>query len=88
LPRSLPPAVAQLRLVRWLRLQPIQHMKAVKIIFAILAALWVLALVPKLLAGVSQSAGPFAFSHIMGSVAGILIASAISIILFRSAFRT
>jgi hypothetical protein len=62
-------------------------MKAVKIIFAILAALWALALVPKLLAGISQSAGPFAFSHIMGSVAGILIASAISIILFRSAFK-
>jgi hypothetical protein len=40
-------------------------MKAVKIIFAILAALWALALVPKLLAGISQSGGSFAFSHIM-----------------------
>jgi hypothetical protein len=61
-------------------------MKTVKILFAVLAALWALALVPKLLAGISQSSGPFAFSHIMGSVAGILIASVISIILFRSAF--
>lgn len=60
-------------------------MKAIKIIFGVLAALWALALVPKLLAGLSQE-GPFVFSHIMGSVAGILIASAISIALFRSAF--
>lgn len=62
-------------------------MKAIKIIFAVLAALWALALVPKLLAGLSQSGGPFAFSHIMGSVFGILIASAISIALFRSALK-
>ena len=62
-------------------------MKTVKILFAVLAAAWALALVPKLLAGMSQSAGPFAFSHIMGSVAGILIASAISIILFRSVLK-
>jgi hypothetical protein len=61
-------------------------MKAVKILFAVLAALWALALIPKLFAGISHSGGPFAFSHIMGSVAGILIASVISIILFRSAF--
>ena len=62
-------------------------MKAVKIIFAVLAALWGLALIPKLLAGISQSGGPFAFSHIMRSLVGILIASAISITLLRSAFR-
>lgn len=62
-------------------------MKAVKIIFAVLAALWAVALIPKLLAGISQSGAPFAFSHIMGSVVGILIAAAISIALFRSAFR-
>ena len=60
-------------------------MKAVKIIFAVLAALWALALVPKLLAGISQSGGPFVFSHIMGSVVGILIASAVGLTLFRSA---
>ena len=63
-------------------------MKVVKIIFAILAAVWALALIPKLLAGISQSGVPFAFSHIMGSVAGILIASAISVALFRSALKT
>jgi Na+/alanine symporter len=62
-------------------------MKIVKIIFAILAALWALALIPKLLAGISQGSGAFAFSHIMGSVVGILIATAISITLFRSAFK-
>jgi hypothetical protein len=62
-------------------------MKIIKILFAVLAALWALALVPKLLAGMSQSGGSFAVSHVMGSVAGILIASAISIILFRSAFK-
>ena len=62
-------------------------MKIIKILFGVLAALWALALVPKLLAGISHSDAPFAFSHIMGSVVGILIASAISIVLFRSAFR-
>jgi hypothetical protein len=62
-------------------------MKAIKIIFAILAALWALALIPKLLAGLSHSGGAYAFGHVMGSVVGILLASAISIGLFRSAFR-
>ncbi|HEY8962742.1 MAG TPA: hypothetical protein VIM57_11110 [Luteolibacter sp.] len=61
-------------------------MKIIKIFFAILAALWALALVPKLLAGISRVGGSFAFSYIMGSVAGILIASVLSIALFRSAF--
>ncbi len=62
-------------------------MKIIKILIGVLAALWALALVPKLLAGISHSGAPFAFSYIMGSVVGILIASAISIALFRSAFR-
>jgi hypothetical protein len=62
-------------------------MKAIKIIFAVIAALWALALIPKLIAGISQNAGPFALSHIMGSVVGILFASAISITLWRSALR-
>jgi uncharacterized membrane protein len=62
-------------------------MKVIKIIFGLLAALWGLALIPKLIAGISQSGGAFAFSHIMGSLFGILIASAISIALFRSALR-
>jgi hypothetical protein len=61
-------------------------MKTIKIIFGILAALWALAYIPKIYAGISQS-DTFAFSRIMGSVAGILIASAISISLFRSAFK-
>jgi hypothetical protein len=62
-------------------------MKIVKIIFAVLAALWGLALIPKLIAGLSHTGGTYAFSHIMGAVFGILIAAAISIALFRSAFR-
>jgi hypothetical protein len=62
-------------------------MKAVKITFAVLAALWALAYVPKVLTWISHSDAPFAFSHIMGSIVGILIASAISITLFRSALR-
>lgn len=62
-------------------------MKIVKIIFAVLAALWALALIPKLVADISHGSGPLAFSHIMGSVVGILIASAISITLFRSALK-
>jgi uncharacterized membrane protein len=62
-------------------------MKVVNIIVAILAALWAVALIRKLLAGISHSGAPFAFSYMMGSIFGILIASAISIALFRSAFR-
>jgi len=62
-------------------------MKIVKIIFAVLTALWAVALIPKLLAGISSGSGAFSFSHIMGSVVGILIATAISITLFRSAFK-
>ena len=60
-------------------------MRAVKIFFAVLAAAWAFALVLKLAAGVWPSGGSFAFSHIMGSVVGILIASALSIVLFQSA---
>jgi hypothetical protein len=63
-------------------------MKAIKCVFGALTALWALALVPKLLVWVSHTDAPLAFSHIMGSVVGILIASAISIAMFRSAFRT
>ena len=62
-------------------------MKALKIIFAIIAALWACAYIPKLIAGLSQSGGSFAFSHMMGSVVGFLLAAAISITLFRSALR-
>jgi membrane associated rhomboid family serine protease len=46
-----------------------------------------LALIPKLFAGLSQSGGAYAFGHVMGSIVGILLASAISIALFRSALR-
>jgi hypothetical protein len=62
-------------------------MKTVKIIFAIIAALWALAYVPNLLAGLSHSNGSLAFSHMMGSLVGFLLASVISIALFRSALR-
>ena len=63
-------------------------MKIIKILFAVLAALWALALIPKLLAGISHGGGPLGVSHTMGSVAGILIASVFSIALFKSAFSS
>jgi uncharacterized membrane protein required for colicin V production len=59
-------------------------MKVVKIVFGSLAALWALALIPKLHGAITHT-GTLVFSHAMGSVFGILIASAISIALFRSA---
>jgi hypothetical protein len=60
-------------------------MKTVKIIFATLAALWALALIPSVLATYGGRRD-LAYSHHMGAVVGILLASAISISLFRSAF--
>jgi uncharacterized membrane protein len=60
--------------------------KIVKIFFAILTAIWALALIPKLLYGISHIGAPFAFSYMMGSLFGMLLVSAISIALFRSAF--
>jgi hypothetical protein len=62
-------------------------MKVIKIVLGSLAGLWALALIPKLLMSLSHTDSPLAFSYIMGSVFGILIASAISIALFRSAFQ-
>ena len=59
-------------------------MKVIKIILAVLAAIWAVALVPKLITGISNSGDPLAVSHIAGSVVGILLASAISIKLFQS----
>jgi uncharacterized membrane protein len=61
-------------------------MRIVKLLLGILTAVWALALIPKLLNGISHSGAPFGFSYMMGSVVGILIACAISIALFRSAF--
>jgi uncharacterized membrane protein len=62
-------------------------MKAVKIIFAIIAALWAVAYLPNLIAGLSHGSGSLAFSHMMGSFVGLLLASAISFALFRSPLR-
>ena len=63
-----------------------QPMKFIKIILALVAALWALALVPRLLFFLShQGDNDLAFSALMGSVFGILLATAISIALFRSA---
>jgi uncharacterized membrane protein len=61
-------------------------MKIIKLLFAVLAAVWVLALIPKLLSGIFHSGSPFAFSYLMGSIFGMLLFSALSIALFRSAF--
>ena len=59
-------------------------MKAVKIFFGLLSAMWSIALVPKLF---GHYAGPahLAFSHHTGAVVGILIGAAISVALIRSA---
>ena len=62
-------------------------MKALKIVFALLAAGWAIALIPKLLKTISQSGAPFGISHILGTCAGILIAVAVSVALFRSALK-
>jgi hypothetical protein len=61
-------------------------MKIVKIVLGIVAALWAVAYLPKVFGDASQY-GDLAFSHRMGSVVGILISSAISIVLFRSALK-
>jgi hypothetical protein len=62
-------------------------MKVIKIIFAVLAALWALALIPKLIAEISHTDAPLLISRLLGSITGILIMTAISIVLFRSAFK-
>jgi hypothetical protein len=62
-------------------------MKVIRIISAVLAALWGLALIPKLFHNLSHSEGTFAASRFLGSLAAILLATAISITLFRSAFK-
>jgi hypothetical protein len=62
-------------------------MKALKLLLALIAAVWAMALIPKLLLAISHSGAPFAFSYAMGSTVGILIAGALSLSLFRSAFR-
>ena len=62
-------------------------MKSLKIIVAVIAALWALACVPNLISRPANHTGQYAFSHMMGSVAGLFLASAISITLFRSALR-
>lgn len=64
-------------------------MKAVKLIFSTVAALWALALVLLLPAklAVARSRGIYAPSYIIGAVVGIVVAAGISLLLFRSAFR-
>jgi hypothetical protein len=59
-------------------------MKIIKIIFAVLAGLWALALIPKLIAEIDA---PSLTTRLLGSIAGILIMTAISITLFKSAFK-
>ncbi len=63
-------------------------MKAIKIIFALLAAGWAILLIPKLLATLSADSSAYNTGRAFGSVAGILLASAISFSLFRSASKS
>jgi hypothetical protein len=60
-------------------------MKLVKILFGFLGAVWAVALLPKVFGGYAGRSH-LAFSHHAGAIVGILIAAAISISLFRSAF--
>jgi hypothetical protein len=61
-----------------------KYMKFIKIVLGILAALWAVALVAKLVSGISHGGNELAFARNMGSIIGILLASAISITLFKS----
>jgi len=62
-------------------------MKFIKTLFGVLAALWAIAYIPKLLTGIHHMGSSYAFSHMMGSVVGLLLASAISLSFFKSAFK-
>jgi len=62
-------------------------MKVIKIIFAVLTALLALAYMAKLIGKFSSRDKPIGWSHTLGIVFGMLIAAAISIALFLSAFR-
>jgi len=62
-------------------------MKITKIIFGVLTALLALAYLAKLIGKFSSKDKPIGFSHTLGTVLGMLIATAISIALFLSAFR-
>lgn len=57
-----------------------------KITFGVVAALWALALIPQLVDATSHIAKPHAFGIAAGSVLGMLVASTLSVVLFRKAF--
>jgi hypothetical protein len=61
-------------------------LKIIKIIFGVITALWALALVPQLVDAISNIAKPHAFANAAGSVFGMLLASTLSVLLFRKAF--
>ena len=60
-------------------------MKLIKVILGIMAGLWALACVPRLLVLFQHSNSDLSFSYKAGAVAGFLFASALCIALFKSA---
>lgn len=64
----------------------VHALKIIKITFGIIAVLWALALVPQFVDAISNIAKPHAFANAAGSLFGILLASTLSVLLFRKAF--
>ncbi len=62
-------------------------MKAIKILFGVLAVLYVMAHLIEIPMAISHVQGELAISWWLGKLTGILIGSAIALALFKSAFR-
>ena len=62
-------------------------MRVIKIAVGVLAGLYVLALVPKLIVGLlSVGGGRLAVNRLVGTIAGMLLGTAISLFMFKSGF--
>lgn len=61
-------------------------LKIIKITFGVITALWALALIPQFVDAISDLAKPHAFGTAAGSLFGMLLASTLSVVLFRKAF--
>lgn len=61
-------------------------MKTIKITFGVITALWALALIPQFVDAISDLAKPHAAGVTAGSLFGIVLASTLSVVLFRKAF--
>jgi hypothetical protein len=61
-------------------------LKTIKVTFGVITALWALALVPQFVDAISKLAKPQAAGVAAGSFFGIVLASTLSVLLFRKAF--